>query len=73
MGSTPESVRQSDAPAVVRGVLDAESSAIETCWLLVDAAREAGDPVTEGLAVTLPADEETPRIGFRDFEVESQN
>jgi bacterioferritin len=56
--------------AVIRGVLDAESDAIDTYRTLVDAASEAGDPVTEDLAVTILADEEAHRTEFRGFEKE---
>jgi bacterioferritin len=59
-----------DVLAVIRGVLDAESDAIETYRSLVDAAREANDPVTEDLAVTILADEEAHRTEFRGFEKE---
>jgi bacterioferritin len=62
-----------DVLAVIRGVLDAESDAIETYRSLVDAAREAGDPVTEDLAVTILADEEAHRTEFRGFEKEYQS
>ena len=62
-----------DVLAVIRGVLDAESDAIETYRSLVDAAGEAGDPVTEDLAVTILADEEAHRTEFRGFEKEYQN
>jgi bacterioferritin len=59
-----------DVLAVIRGVLDAESDAIDTYRTLVDAASEAGDPVTEDLAVTILADEEAHRTEFRGFEKE---
>jgi bacterioferritin len=59
-----------DVLAVIRGVLDAESDAIETYRSLVAAASEAGDPVTEDLAVTILADEEAHRTEFRGFEKE---
>ena len=59
-----------DVLAVIRGVLDAESDAIETYRSLVAAASEAGDPVTEDLAVTILADEEAHRTALRGFEKE---
>ncbi|WP_246985475.1 ferritin-like domain-containing protein [Halorientalis marina] len=59
-----------DVLAVIRGVLDAESDAIATYRRLVDLAREADDPVTEDLAVTILADEEAHRTEFRGFETE---
>jgi bacterioferritin len=62
-----------DVLSVIRGVLDAENGAIDTYRSLVDAAKEADDPVTEDLAVTLLADEEAHRTEFRGFEKEYEN
>jgi bacterioferritin len=59
-----------DVLSVIQGVIDAEEDAIETYRSLVDAAREADDPVTEDLAVTILADEEAHRTEFRGFEKE---
>lgn len=59
-----------DVLSVINGVLDAEGDAIETYRTLVDVARDADDPVTEDLAVTLLADEEAHRTEFRGFEKE---
>ncbi|RLM56597.1 rubrerythrin [Halobellus sp. Atlit-31R] len=59
-----------DVLAVIEGVLDAEEDAIETYRALIEAADEAGDPVTEDLAVTILADEEAHRTEFRGFEKE---
>jgi bacterioferritin len=59
-----------DVLSVIRGVLDAEEDAIDTYRALVEAAEEAGDPVTEDLAVTILADEEAHRTEFRGFEKE---
>ncbi|MFW5900769.1 MAG: ferritin-like domain-containing protein [Halodesulfurarchaeum sp.] len=59
-----------DVLSVIRGVLEAEQDAIETYRSLIDAAKAADDPVTEDLAVTLLADEETHRTEFRGFEKE---
>jgi bacterioferritin len=59
-----------DVLSVIRGVLDAEEDAIATYRSLVEAAQEAGDPVTEDLAVTILADEEAHRTEFRGFEKE---
>jgi len=56
-----------DVLAVIEGVLDAEEDAIGTYRELVAAAREADDPVTEDLAVTILADEEAHRQEFRGF------
>ncbi|WP_101295236.1 ferritin-like domain-containing protein [Halegenticoccus soli] len=55
---------------VIEGVLDAENDAIETYRSLVNAAREADDPVTEDFAVTILADEEAHRTEFRGFRKE---
>ena len=62
-----------DVLSVIRGVLDAESDAIDTYRSLIDAAEDAGDPVTEDLAVTILADEEAHRTEFRGFEKEYAN
>ncbi|MEF8771982.1 ferritin-like domain-containing protein [Halodesulfurarchaeum sp.] len=62
-----------DVLSVIRGVLEAETDAIETYRSLIDAAEAANDPVTEDLAVTLLADEEAHRTEFRGFEKEYQN
>jgi bacterioferritin len=59
-----------DVLSVISGVIDAEEDAIETYRSLISAAREADDPVTEDLAVTLLADEEAHRTEFRGFEKE---
>ena len=59
-----------DVLSVIRGVLEAEEDAIATYRELVDAAEDAGDPVTEDLAVTILADEEAHRTEFRGFEKE---
>lgn len=62
-----------DVLSVIRGVLEAETDAIETYRSLIAAAEAANDPVTEDLAVTLLADEEAHRTEFRGFETEYQN
>ena len=59
-----------DVFAVIDGVLDAEEDAIETYKSLIRAAREADDPVTEDLAVTILSDEEAHRTEFRGFRKE---
>ncbi len=59
-----------DVLAVIEGVLDAEEDAIETYRELIAAAREADDPVTEDLAVTILTDEEAHRQEFRGFRKE---
>lgn len=59
--------------AVIDGVLEAEEDAIETYRSLVEAAREANDPVTEDIAVTILSDEEAHRTEFRGFQKEYQN
>jgi bacterioferritin len=62
--------RSTDVLAVIEGVLEAEEDAIETYRDLISAAREADDPVTEDLAVTVLADEEAHRTEFRGFRKE---
>lgn len=59
-----------DVLSVINGVLDAEEDAIATYRSLINAAREADDPVTEDLAVTVLADEEAHRTEFRGFKKE---
>ncbi|WP_137286750.1 ferritin-like domain-containing protein [Halorussus salinisoli] len=59
-----------DVLSVINGVLDAEEDAIETYRKLVSAARDADDPVTEDLAVTVLSDEEAHRTEFRGFKRE---
>ncbi|MFB6270726.1 MAG: ferritin-like domain-containing protein [Halobacterium sp.] len=59
-----------DVLSVIDGVLDAEEGAIETYRALISAAKDADDPVTEDLAVTLLADEEAHRTEFRGFRKE---
>ena len=56
-----------DVLAVIDGVVEAENDAIETYRSLITAAEAADDPVTEDLAVTLLADEESHRAEFKGF------
>ncbi|QLG63752.1 ferritin-like domain-containing protein [Halorarum salinum] len=62
-----------DVLSVINGVLDAEEDAISTYKSLIDAAKEADDPVSEDLGVTLLADEEAHRAEFRGFKKEYGN
>lgn len=59
-----------DVPTVIDGVLEAEEDAIDTYRSLIQAARDADDPVTEGLAVDILTDEEAHRTEFRGFRKE---
>lgn len=59
-----------DVAAVIDGVLEAETDAIETYEELIDAAQEAGDHVTEDLAVQLLADEQAHKAEFLSFKRE---
>lgn len=59
-----------DVISVIDGVVEAEEGAIEVYRKLITAAKEADDPVTEDLAVTLLADEEAHRTEFRGFRKE---
>ena len=59
-----------DVLSVIDGVLDAEEDAIETYRSIIDAAEEAGDPVTADLAVGILADEAAHRTEFRGFKKE---
>ncbi|WP_160133367.1 ferritin-like domain-containing protein [Halococcus salsus] len=56
-----------DVLSVIDGVIEYEEAAIDTYRDLISAAREADDPVTEDLAVTLLSDEESHRTEFRSF------
>ena len=59
-----------DVESVSDGVLEAETDAHETYRALLEAAREADDPVTEDVAVTILSDEEAHRTEFRGFKKE---
>ncbi|MFB6253451.1 MAG: DUF892 family protein [Halobacteriaceae archaeon] len=59
-----------DVLSVIEGVLDAEEDAIETYRSLINLAREADDPVTEDLAITILSDEEAHRTEFRGYRKE---
>ncbi|MFW5919157.1 MAG: ferritin-like domain-containing protein [archaeon] len=59
-----------DVEAVIDGVIEAEADAIETYEELIDAAAEAGDHVTEDLAVQLLADEQAHEAEFLSFKRE---
>ncbi|EMA38795.1 ferritin-like domain-containing protein [Halococcus hamelinensis] len=56
-----------DVLSVIDGVIEYEEAAIDIYRSLISAAREADDPVTEDLAVTLLSDEESHRAEFRSF------
>ncbi|WP_440005938.1 ferritin-like domain-containing protein [Halomicrococcus sp. SG-WS-1] len=62
--------KSTDVLSVIDGVIDAEEDAIETYRSLINAARDADDPVTEDLAVTILSDEEAHRSEFRGFKRE---
>ena len=59
-----------DVAAVIDGVIEAETDAIETYEELIDVAAEAGDHVTEDLAVELLADEQAHKAEFLSFKRE---
>ncbi len=59
-----------DVLSVINGVIEAEEDAIATYRSLINAAREADDPVTEDLAIVLLGDEEAHRTEFRGFKKE---
>lgn len=59
-----------DVLAVIEGVIEAEDDAIRGYRELIVAAREADDPVTEDLAISLLGDEEAHRREFRGFRME---
>jgi bacterioferritin len=59
-----------DVEAVIDGVIEAETDAIETYEELIEVAAEAGDYVTEDLAVQLLADEQAHKAEFLSFKRE---
>jgi bacterioferritin len=56
-----------DVLSVIDGVIEYEEAAIDTYRSLLEAAREADDPVTEDLAIDILSDEESHRSEFRSF------
>ncbi len=56
-----------DIETVIRGVIEAEESAIAQYTKIIDLAGNGFDPATEDLAVTLLADEEEHRREFKGF------
>jgi len=61
---------RNDVESVIKGVIDAETEAIELYREIIELAGEEGDYVTEDLAVQLLTDEEAHRAEFRDFAIE---
>lgn len=59
-----------DVLSVIEGVIAAELDAIQMYRDLIEAAQDAGDPVTEDLAVQLLADEEAHRTKFQGYKKE---
>ncbi|MFW6384604.1 MAG: ferritin-like domain-containing protein [Halodesulfurarchaeum sp.] len=62
-----------DVLSVIEGVIEAENDAVATYRSLIEAARDADDPVTEDLAITLLADEEAHRTEFKGFRREYES
>lgn len=56
-----------DVLSVIDGVIEAEEDAIDTYRSLIEAARDADDPVTEDIAVDILGDEEGHLSEFRSF------
>ncbi|EMA52095.1 ferritin-like domain-containing protein [Halococcus thailandensis] len=56
-----------DVLSVIDGVIEYEQAAIDTYRSLLEAARDADDPVTEDLAIDILSDEESHRSEFRSF------
>lgn len=69
-GSLQPPADSTNVLAVIEGVLDAESDAIETYRALIEAAEAADDPVTEDPAVEILGDAEAHRTEFRGFHKE---
>ena len=59
--------KSTDVHSVVRGVVDAESSAIDHYRELIETAESNSDPVTADLVTELLADEEEHRTQFEGF------
>ena len=62
-----------DTRAVIEGVIEAETGAVETYRELIDAAEDADDPVTEDLATELLADEEEHLTEFEGFAMDYED
>ena len=61
----PEST--TDIESVIHGVIDAETSAIETYQQIIDATGDDNDPVTQDLVIKIKGDEEEHRREFVGF------
>ncbi len=62
-----------DVRSVIDGVIEAEQEAIELYRELIDAADNAGDPVTEDIAVGILREEESHLTLFKGFRREYEN
>lgn len=58
---------ETDVLSVIEGVIEAEQDAIDTYEALVEAAAEAGDHVTEDLAVELLEEEQRHLAQFKSY------
>jgi len=56
-----------DVASVIKGVIEAEDSAIDTYQAIIEATGDDADPVTQDLAVELKGDEEEHRRQFVGF------
>lgn len=56
-----------DVLSVINGVIEAEEGSISTYRSLIEASRDADDPVTEDMAIDILGDEEAHLSEFRSF------
>ena len=63
---------QLDIVSVIKGVIEAEEGAIELYQSIIEAAEEAGDPVTADLCTTIKGDEEEHRREFKGYLAEAE-
>jgi bacterioferritin len=56
-----------DITSVIRGVIDAEAGAIAQYKKIISLCRDANDPVTEDICITVLADEEEHKREFEGF------
>jgi bacterioferritin len=56
-----------DVLSVIKGVIEAEEGAIKLYQSIIEAAEEAGDPVTADLCTTIKGDEEEHRREFKGY------
>lgn len=61
-----------DVLSVIKGVIEAEQSAVDLYQQIIDAADEGSDPVTADLCTTIKGDEEGHRREFKGYLAEAE-